>query len=206
MLLRPLLPEIVLVAETDPRLADVRALVPEEMRAVEQAVEGRQREYAAGRIIARRLLAELGVACPALTTNPDRTPRFPPASVGSISHCATLCVAAVAPAPAVVWLGVDVEPSEPLPGCVGEMIGSQRERRLSRLANSRVGERILFSAKEAVFKAIFPHVHQIMEFSDVDLVVEPGGAFFAKTHWGLPIAGRWCIAGGHIGTAVVLQR
>ena len=83
-------------------------LHPEERSAVADAIESRRREFAAGRALARRQLARLGVDPGPIPARADRTPIWPEGVVGSISHCADLCAVVVARADAFRSLGLDV--------------------------------------------------------------------------------------------------
>jgi hypothetical protein len=73
----------------DPRLANPEGLPREERSIVAAAVDSRRREFAAGRILARRLLQSLGFDGP-LKRNSDGTPVWPAGIFRSITHCATL--------------------------------------------------------------------------------------------------------------------
>jgi len=73
-------------------------LLPEEAYVVQRAVERRRRQFAAGRVLARRLLAQLGHAPAPLLPGPDRRPLWPAGVVGTLAHTEEHVAVAVAPA------------------------------------------------------------------------------------------------------------
>ena len=221
MLFRPMLPEQVLLAEIAPQAADPERLHPDELRAIARAVPKRRQEFAAGRLLARDLLARAGRPLDALIPDDDRVPRWPSDITGSITHCNSLCAVALTADPAILGLGIDVEPATPLrdellPQIVGEV-------EIARAAELPAGLHALagmlaFCAKEAVYKALYPQRRRFLEFHDVELfwrkdVTDADGGFDALVH--VPDAridgrervhGRFRIHAGHIGAAVVLAR
>lgn len=213
-LFRPLLPDAVLVAEMPPMDADPAALPLLERERIQSAVEHRRREFAAGRIMARALLGHLDQHTEALLTDTDRVPVWPSAVVGSITHCRTLCAVAVAPRTVSAGIGIDVEPARPLDQGLHKMILREAERsRIDALppALRPFGAVLVFSIKEAVYKAIYPERRQFLDFQQVEIVfagedgfiaevLVPGASLPGLTH----ISGRYRIADGHVASAVVL--
>jgi 4'-phosphopantetheinyl transferase EntD len=151
-------------------------LLPEERALISRAVAKRRREFAAGRRCARGLLAQLGHPGVPLLRNDDRTPRWPDEVVGSISHCAALCVAAVARRSSLAALGVDVEPDAALeprlwrrictPAEIERVLGTAPAAERGRIA------RLVFSAKEATYKAVHPLVGTGFGFQQVELAID----------------------------------
>lgn len=181
-LLHGLLPERVVVAElfADPPSVE---LFPQEAELVAKAVDKRRREFATVRLCARNALARLGhppgpilplMEGPAWA---QRAPRWPDGVVGSMTHCDGYRAAAVAPASAVASVGVDAEPNAPVPDGVREMVTRPEERLvLDRLAVSHPAvawDRLLFSAKESVFKAWFPLTGRWLDFEDCVITPDP---------------------------------
>jgi len=65
-----------------------------------------------------------------------------------------------------ITIGVDVEPAEPLPAeIVADVVTTDLERAL--VGDDLVLARLLFCAKEAVYKACFPLDEMFLEFKDV---------------------------------------
>ena len=135
-------------------------LFPEEEALVARATENRRKEFTAGRECARSALSALGVPAAPILRGYRGAPQWPDGIVGSIAHCAGYCTAAVARAQDLVTIGLDAEPNAALPGGVLELISQPAERaRLRELAAVSPGigwDRLLFCAKEAVYKAWFP--------------------------------------------------
>jgi len=212
-LFRPLLPPAVLVAQMDPRQADPAAIHPDERLQVQCAVEGRRREFAAGRLLARSLLSSLGAGTAPLINGPDRAPVWPPGIVGSIAHCPSLCAVAVGKSPAIFALGIDVEPAIALPDGVANQVLSAVERgAIARLptALQPVADRLIFSAKEATYKALYPSTRHFLDFADLHVELGAAGDFIATVTRPVPFArtqirGRYRIDGLHMATAVVLR-
>ena len=151
-------------------------LLPEERLLVSRAVAKRRQEFAAGRRCARRLLAQLGHPGLPILRNDDRSARWPEELVGSISHCAALCVVAVAQRSSLAALGVDVEPDAALepplwskictPGEIERLLGMAPAAERGRIV------RLVFSAKEATYKAVHSLVGEGFGFQDVELAID----------------------------------
>lgn len=203
------------VAEMDPRTA-VWGLYPEEKVFVAGAVRSRRREFTAGRRCARTAIAALGSPVGPILQQKDRSPAWPEGVVGSISHTDRLCVAAVARRrDGYRAIGVDVEPAEPLPEGLTEIICDRSEIDwLESLPSAERGlwARVLFSAKEAVFKLQFSLSGRMLEFDALSVRINrAAGAFVATFHTDAApfeiddeLTGRVSIREGHIGCGVVL--
>ena len=88
---------------------DASLLLPAEAQDMSNAVPKRMQEFAAGRLCARRALAEFGVADFPVRVARDRQPLWPGFLVGSITHTAGICAAVVAERARLIALGVDTE-------------------------------------------------------------------------------------------------
>jgi 4'-phosphopantetheinyl transferase EntD len=157
--------------------APTPALFPDEEQFVAKAVPKRRREFALGRHCARRALAELGVAPVALLAGDAREPRWPLGVVGSITHDRALCVAVAARSDAYAALGIDVEPDEPLASAVAARIWSPEEASAARASGAAPFEsaaKLVFSAKEAVYKCQFPLTRTYVGFSGVTVTLRDG--------------------------------
>ncbi|NHC14168.1 4'-phosphopantetheinyl transferase family protein [Motilibacter deserti] len=191
-------------------------LFPAEEALVARAVAGRRAEFATGRRCARDALRRLGLPAAPILSGPRREPVWPEGVVGSITHCAGYRAAVVALARDVAALGIDAEPDEPLPAGVLDVVARPAERdRLEELARGRPDgnwDRVLFSAKESVFKAWYPLTGAPLEFDEGDVVLSCDDGTFAVAPLprtpvpGAPrtLAGRWGAVGGLVRTAVVL--
>lgn len=191
MLVRALFDDDVLVAEADPSVyaPDVH---PEEAAHVERAVEKRKREFAAARGLARTLFARIGASTGPLLNGADRAPIFPAGAVGSITHTAGYCGVVVARDSDYAALGLDVEQAEPLKADLLRMILSEDERPDYDPSDVAALERakLVFSAKEAAYKAQYTLTRTYLGFSAMRIEVddeagrfraifrEPAGAIF----------------------------
>ncbi|WP_316519795.1 4'-phosphopantetheinyl transferase family protein [Kitasatospora brasiliensis] len=211
-----LLPDVVVteVAYDDPPEA---RLEPEEEPAVARAVEKRRREFTTVRHCARAALARLGVPYRPLVPGLRGAPSWPDGVVGSLTHCDGFRAAAVARSGDLASLGIDAEPALALPEGVEEAIALPIERqRLAKLAAEHPDipwDRILFSAKESVYKAWFPLTLLFLDFSEAELDLSPDGTFTARllvpgpTVGGRRIDGfdgRWVVRDGLLATAIAV--
>ena len=180
-MIEELLPESVVAVEMlgDEAVREA-PLYPEEAALVARAVPKRRREFSAVRACARSAMEKLGVEPQPVVSGERGAPRWPDGLIGSMTHCEGYCAAALARARDLASLGIDAEPHAALPEGVGEsvLLPSERER-LARLAAERPGvhwDRLLFSAKESVYKAWFPLTGRWLDFmeADIELVPAPG--------------------------------
>lgn len=214
-MLRAILPAAV---RADERFGDRAGVVlfPEERAAVAGCTAARRADFAAVRGCAREALTELGVAPAPLVPGPDGAPVWPAGVVGSMTHCPRYRAAAVASAGAVASLGIDAEPNAPLPAGALDLVACAGERAARRPWRWRgvAADRLLFSAKEAVYKAWYPLTGRWLGFEDVVVELRPGGRFRARLLVAGPVVagvevtrfdGRWTCARGLLATSVVVS-
>ena len=179
-LARLLATEPIRVAELDPRSVPASAgLFAEEARAVANAVESRRQQYTAGRLLARQAWQELGIEPVPLLNDEQRVPRWPQGIVGCITHTHGWCAAAVARAEQVSALGVDVEAATPLDVDLWERICRPEERALLSTQPERAAgllAKATFSAKESIYKALYPRVRVFLDFQAMHIALEPQAA------------------------------
>jgi 4'-phosphopantetheinyl transferase EntD len=153
----------------------VLELLSGERQVVDGAIPSRVAEFATTRRCARDALVQLGHRRVPILAGAHREPLWPDGVVGSLTHCAGYRAAAVTPAVPGATIGIDAEPNEPLPPGVLEVVTSPLERRavarLTRAQPDIAWDRLLFSAKEAVYKAWFPVVGTWLGFEDVALTL-----------------------------------
>jgi 4'-phosphopantetheinyl transferase EntD len=169
---------------------DPDALPAAEAALAARFAPARRREFAAGRQCARRLLQELGADAPSLLSDEHRAPGWPPGVVGSIAHGAGLCVVALARRGAVRGLGVDVECDAPIGPAVRRRVCTEGEERLLAGADESEAGRVaklLFGAKEAIFKCVHPLWRRPLGLRDVEVRLDRAASrFHARA---LPVAG-----------------
>ena len=146
---------------------DELALLAEEAHSIASPLIGVRRASGAARIVGRALLARLGHAACAVPRSPSGAPLWPAGVTGSFAHDQHVAVAAVALCRDVAALGIDVEPAALLPPELLDMVVTPQERQ--RLGDDPYRGRLLFTAKEAVYKAAYPLDRTFLEFHDVEV-------------------------------------
>lgn len=149
---------------------------PDEARALgPRAVAKRRREFAGGRAAARAALGALGFdPPPPVPTSADRAPVWPEGIVGAITHTRTDALAAVAHRAACGGLGLDLEHLGGLRRLdVARQVADETERAwigadLRRLL-------AVFSAKESIYKALYPRHGRYFGFGAVTLAPTDAG-------------------------------
>lgn len=195
-------------------------LFPEEEEIIGHAVEVRRREFAAVRSCARACLERLGHPRVPILPGVGGAPGWPVGVQGSMTHCAGYAAAAAGPAHRISAIGIDAEPDEPLPDGVLHLVATPAERdRLvatPAVPGAPCWDRLLFSAKEAVYKAWFPLVGEWLDAQEAEILFEPHVATFTAVLSrdgliidGCPVTrvhGRWTREQGILLTAVVMTR
>lgn len=218
-LLRTLLPLSVAVVEMGEHPVEFD-IFPQEEAVVARSVDKRRREFAAVRRCARRALARLGYAPVPILPGERGAPVWPVGVVGSMTHCEGYAAAALAHSDQVATLGVDAEPHGPLPDGVLDLVALPPEAALvARLTAQRPDihwDRLLFSAKESVYKAWFPLMRTWLGFEQARIEIDPVWQRFSAqllvpgpTVDGSLLdrfAGRWAVGAGTLVTAISVQR
>ena len=169
-----------------------KALLPGEAAYAASVAETRARQFAAGRVAARAALARIGINAGEIGAV-GRRPVWPTGTVGSIAHTRSLAVAVAGAAGAFRGLGVDVERETAVSAAVAQRLLSESEQAWLPAPEWRT---MLFSAKEAVYKAVNPIVGEFLGFGDVELAIdEERQAFRARCRDGL--ASQATVAAGH---------
>jgi 4'-phosphopantetheinyl transferase EntD len=212
-----ILPAGVIAVESREDTTDAM-LFPEEELVVVRAVEKRRREFTTARACAHTALEKLGFSAVSIPTGERGEPLWPAGVVGSITHCDGYRACAVARSSEIVTVGIDAEPNAPLPdGLLGDIARPEELPSLRRLA-SGLGEvhwdRLLFSAKESVYKAWFPLARRWLGFEDAIVTVDADtGTFTARLLVAGPMldggplrgfSGRWMVCEGIITTTIAM--
>jgi 4'-phosphopantetheinyl transferase EntD len=195
------------------------ALFPEEERHVARAVAVRRREFGTVRTLARTALARLGGPHVPLLPGERGAPVWPDGFTGSMTHCTGYRAAAVARTHELASVGIDAEPNEPLPdpGILSMITLPEERPHLAELAALRpevCWERLLFSAKESVYKAWFPLTRLWLDFEEAHLTFDPAaGTFTARLLVPGPVVdgtridtftGHWLTHDGLLATAIAV--
>ncbi len=153
---------------------EAQSLRPQFDRLMTRWVPKRQHEFLAGRWCVQQCYAHLGIAANLPGINRDRSPAWPDGVRGSISHCDTLALAVVARDTDVSLVGVDVESIAAMAQAdraLDSSIAHQAE--IIRLKNFGCDHEqamtLLFSAKESLYKALYPKVGRYFDYLDAEV-------------------------------------
>ncbi len=141
-----------------------------ESRHMASAVLARRNEFIAGRSCARMALAQIGQAACALPADADGLPIWPAATMGSITHSRGWCCAVAASANTMTYLGIDLEKTNRLSARAMKRVVHPLEAPM--VGEDQILGSLLFSAKEAFFKAQFPVWHATLNFTDIALHID----------------------------------
>ncbi len=216
-MIEKILPDAVACAEAFDDVPDA-VLYPQEEAVISRAVEKRRREFRTVRHCARQALRKLGLPPVAVLPGEHREPLWPTGIVGSMTHCAGYRAAAVARSRDVLTVGIDAEPHQPLPPGVLTAIAMADEQiqlaKLTAAYDAAHWDRLLFCAKEAVYKAWFPLMQCWLGFHDAAVTIDPvEGTFSARllvrgpTVAGQALTefdGRWLMHGSLVLTAIAI--
>lgn len=134
--------------------------------------DSRYRQHVATQLLAAELLEAQGAGDGVVSARPDRAPQWPQGFVGSITHTARFAAVAVMPQSMARSVGIDAE---------RELAADQQELvrqyclvggELAALTGSSSLSQtqiltLCFSAKEAVFKCLYPLVNHHFDFTCV---------------------------------------
>ncbi|ORM57289.1 4-phosphopantetheinyl transferase [Pantoea rodasii] len=144
--------------------------------ALHNAVTKRKAEHLASRWLAQQMLMRFDMPDFVLRNAPDRSPLWPAGIQASLSHSQQIAVIAATQQP--LCIGVDVEQvmAESTAEETAEMLMSAAERqRLHATALPFASAAtLLFSLKESLYKALWPQLHQPMDFLHAELLAVDG--------------------------------
>lgn len=138
-----------------------------EMAALGDVAPVRARDFAAGRYCARLALAKLGREAKTIPIGGAGEPVWPEGIVGSISHSAGLAGAVVAEATGWRALGFDIDADDAVGPELYDLVLTPIERAE---APGRHEASLIFSAKEAVYKAAHPLLRRWIGFDQVRII------------------------------------
>ena len=155
-------------------------LTESEALAVVNSVEKRRREFSTGRWLAHRALSQLGTDLSDLLPGPTRAPQWPDSTVGSLAHTDQYAITAVAQKKDIIGLGIDIEHEN---GVEPNMI----EKLLTRSERDGINDQdptLIFSAKESVYKLIYPIVGGFVDFQEVEISIDRETSAFSARYVG----------------------
>lgn len=190
----------------------------EEEALIQDAAEARRVEFRSGRACAHAALKMLGLKPAPVLRGPGREPLWPVGTVGSITHTAGFCAAAVAQTQDYRGLGLDAELDESAsPEFVRRVCSPSEMTRCAELGPIEHWVNVVFSAKEAIHKLQYPLSGQVLYWRDLEIELDPphtgAGTFQARFlnpsapfRRGELLAGRWRRAAGLVLTGATLAR
>lgn len=153
---------------------DSSILHPEELEiAAAMPHEKRRREFLLGRTAAHLALRELGEDIRPIGLGDGGEPLFPAVVVGSIAHSSGRGCAVVASRLDYAGVGIDIEPLARVPRpSLAKRLCTDAEIELLESDELLLPPRLLriFSAKESLYKAIYPSLRRFVGFRDVELL------------------------------------
>jgi len=198
---------------------DPALLMPEEAMNLGRAVPSRVREFAAGRLCARRALAEFGIIDVPIRVGGDRQPLWPDPMAGSITHTSNFCAAVVAERRCTAALGLDSEVVGDVKPEIWPFICGSDENDWLRslpLPEQAAAVTLIFAAKEAFYKCQYPVVRERLGFPDARVEVArwrgSSGSFTIHAtrdlaiarHAALPMPGQYVFHEGLVSAGVAL--
>jgi len=194
-------------------------LFAEEARHLGAASVKRAREFAAGRLCARRALAENGSIERPLEVENDHQPSWPPEFTGSITHADGFCGAVVAKRRHVRSLGLDAEVvGDVSPEIWPEILTPIEALWIGTLpfAEQLYAAASIFSAKEAFFKCQFAITGEWLDFQAVAVSfsdressvrmfsIRPLIKMSLLDQYSMPLEGRFAFNGNLVLTGIAL--
>ncbi len=142
---------------------------------LQKAVVKRQAEYIAGRYLAKKCLNELGYNETHVGISKQRAPLWPKKVTGSISHSNNNAICIVQPLEMIEQgIGIDIERimTDSTAASIKSTIINNEEYMLiiNRYVNFAQGLTVVFSAKESLYKALYPQVRTYFDFLDAEVV------------------------------------
>lgn len=136
------------------------------------AVTKRKAEYLAGRYLSRLLLLFHGLKPVNILSGIHRQPLWPIGWVGSITHTHDTVISCLASLSQISLLGIDIENWMTLSTAkeIAEKIIDKKEEILLPLGTYQQRITLAFSAKESLFKALYPIVGYYFDFDTARLI------------------------------------
>jgi len=174
----------------------------------------RRAEYLAVRYAAQRLLRDMNCSA-SVGSAPDRAPVWPAGVCGSLSHTGNCAIAVLAPAAEGRTAGVDIEVFAPVAMKETAELFTTPEERCCLAAcgiDYETALLIAFSAKESLYKALYPEVGYFFDFDaaclrEIDMRDKRFTLVLTRTLSpayvaGSRICGHYAILKGHVVTVI----
>ncbi|MFV1982154.1 MAG: 4'-phosphopantetheinyl transferase [Thiohalomonadales bacterium] len=136
----------------------------------------RKQEFLRGRNCAHQAIKKLNYANQKpILIGKNREPVWPPGLIGSITHCNGYCAAVVAKLNDITGVGIDAELNTNLKKTIISKTQTDSEiiRNSELLSENNICiNKLVFSAKESVFKFIHPFIMKYINFKDIEICVD----------------------------------
>ena len=137
----------------------------------------RKEHYRSGRICAGEVLSKLGtIGQPVLRDPQTREPLWPEGISGAITHSGNWAAAAAGKTSDVLGIGIDLEDLErQVDSRISRHVCLPEEQKWLQECGEDCLEqnlKIIFSAKESIFKAFFPYTRTYLHFHDARILME----------------------------------
>ena len=182
MMMKNPFPDYVGYAAITPETARGFALSMQEIALLSpKAVKKRKDEFFLGRAACNSALKSIGIKNPGpVLKGSSSEPLWPEGIIGALSHCPGIAVCAVCYDNKLRGLGIDIEElAGDMPQDVIKLVCIDKEMEWVRGEAYKM--KMIFSAKEAAFKAFFPSVKMYMDFKDAELKWNERKALFDAT-------------------------
>lgn len=141
---------------------------------LQQAVPKRRCEYLAGRVLFQQLLSRYQLPAYQLLNTLSGAPSWPAGYIGSISHADGNAICCMMPDKIYQAIGIDIETVLSADSCteIASHIVQPQEQHLllqTTAVNYAEALSIAFSAKESLYKALYPKVQRFFGFEDAEL-------------------------------------
>ncbi|MBN1899531.1 MAG: 4'-phosphopantetheinyl transferase superfamily protein [Spirochaetes bacterium] len=159
----------------------IDSLLPEEKSVIAKAVKKRQMDFASGRWCAYQILDMMGRSDRPILTGEGGEPLWPAGICGSISHTDSLACAIGALENNYTSVGLDIEKrTRPISQRALKIILNDDEELWLEQHRGRDLEKIIFSAKESIFKLLYPLTGKRFYFSYVSIISVDDKYFTAR--------------------------
>jgi enterobactin synthetase component D len=130
----------------------------------------RRNEFLAGRYCAKKACEYIGYSLDDLPIDKSRSPKWPEGIVGSITHTSDIAACLVGKSDLHFGIGIDIEPliSRQIFDDLKSIVLTKKEDGLHTILERDQFHTLIYSAKESIYKSIYPIVGRIVDFHEVN--------------------------------------
>lgn len=153
----------------------------EELIIISKAIEKRRYEFSTGRLCARKALQQLGKYNCILTQAENGEPIWPEQTTGTISHSKKWAAAAVSTTTDIMAIGFDIETVSRVSSDILKRIITDSEKEQLKKKDKQKAQEykaLIFSAKEAFYKALSKLYSKTLRFKDVSIILKENSTEF----------------------------